>query len=485
MSALPSPRGGQAADPMVRLLGDLGSWSLGEPIAAGDGEVMVQLKLEALDELLVTLGADGLRALIAVLRHATPVRDEQGRARLELPGYSGAWLREQVGLSERSAYRASAALQDAGLMTTASLPGVRGSQGKQRAVLTGLVGLPGGKDGLVETRRGRRPGSTISTNRRNGRRDGSAVSTDLRKGEPDPQVNTVSTEAQNGVSTPTSSSEVGRISSLPSTDDTADGLAPAAGPAEVSALCGQAPSWFALHQRLTEVEAGSPGTLEELLRPVMLTRSSECGLLARALQLPDGPAMAHRVAHWLSTVLLAHPADLGTTAGAAGAVQAQLERAGVVFPRKDAPSPPQMLARTAVATLAGLDGKVASWPGWLASAQRKPATSWSSTATPTAVQMVLDGLYTGTVGPAALSSSDLVTQGSTAAACETQPTTRGPDTTVELTDDEVAEHLPAAVRAAGPFYSDRGLSWVAAKPSLARALVDDYLGASARRESQT
>lgn len=487
------------ATPMLRLLGDLGSWTLGEPLTAGEGEVLVQVRLDALDELLVTLGADGVRALIAVLRHARPVRDADGKPQLELPGYSGAWLRETVGLSERSAYRASNALRDAGLLTTASLDDTRGAAGGQRAILSGLVGLPGGGAGVRPTRRGRAAGSAVSTNVRNRSLasvpDGSAVSTDPQNRDENPQVSALSTDCRKGLSTTRSSrsSSQEERPSESSSEPARRRASPTPAGSELASMCA-APTLFALQRSLERTEQAAPGSLAAALRAVTAVRSEPAERLVRALRLSMAVPAVTAVADFLALVLSADPTEIvGDTGGGAGHVVALLRSARVAIPSGQDPS--TLLARVVASVVAGLDSEVKSWPRWLASGLSRPCESWGQTASHDRLREVLDRVWREELLADASSHSDQAHDVATTppppgpdqngASPSPEPSAEGsagvPAAPVEEPagwpgPELVEEHLAAAI-ATQPYYAKLGLVQVRAKERVARGLVAEYLRA--------
>lgn len=463
------------AEPMMRIFGDLGAWTLGQPLVAGSGAVVVQLGLDALEELVVALGVEGVRALRAVLRHATPV-SEDGVLRLALPGYSGAWLREELGLSERLAYRASAALQEAGLIVTTSLPGARGAAGTQRAVLSPLVGVPGGAPSERSTKRGRgrasARGSAVSTRARNREQssisDALAVSTKARNRDENPQVSAVSTTAQNRLSTGLSSSTKEGRKSFPTSDPNE---APEVTADSDALALSDAPSLWALQRALRNVEDRQPGALLSTLRPIVADRAAEAAQLARTLRMRGDEPPSTQVASWLVGVLTADPTDVLDNPGAAGAVFTGLRAAGVVVPRRLPPA--AALARIAIGVTAGLDAKVSDWRRWMASALKRQAGDWGQTETPRRLAVVLNAAWRQDLSDEDPSSPTLADADSRAApGVEDAPPDDHGD--AALPDELVAEHLEAAVKA-HPLYSHRAVGKVAANPPLAREVVRAYL----------
>jgi hypothetical protein len=545
------PRASAAAAPTLRLFGDLGSWTLGQPLVTGSGDVVVQLDLAALDDLLVTLGADGLRSLIVVLRHATPVVGEDG-FHLELPGFSAGWLRSKLPLSHKASFTASRVLQDSGLLMTASLPGARGAAGGQRAVLTGLVAAGGTTADITPIRRGRRalagsakastgtsvqPTSVLQDLENREREGGvrtSAESANMPNPPGNPQVSAVLPEPRNRSSTARSSrSQVDRRSST-SAEEVPPAAAPpaetradpsgtggvpasASGPAEASMLSA-APSLWALQDRLAGLREQQPRALVDAVRAVFATRPLEARRLAAALNLPGDDTPAGRVTAWFIDVLTANPIELRELPGSAGSVFARLRDAGVVVPTKVAPV--DVLVRVAVSACAGLDGDVADWRRWLASAMKRPATNWGVTDTPKAIRIVLDLAWraelaaprqiedftrgadhrsaeapvaalarsAGTGGPAGLGT--ILSEATppapvrppgppyrpasgAAPPAATRPLLPRPEAILPFTDEPPDELLAAAV-AAVPFFTRMGLAKVASRPHLRAACLEQY-----------
>lgn len=378
------PQAATAEQPRLRLLGDLGSWALGEPMSAGSGQILAQVSLEYLDELLVTLDRDGLRALIAVLRNARHTSDERGRPCLELPEYSGEWLRRHVGLSKTAAYRAAAALRDAGLVQTASMPGVRGSAGKQRAVVSHLVGLPGGLEPGATTRRGRRRGALSQVPGERQSVDPSTLSQNTGKGQASAQVTTVSQDPGNGSSTGVVvKSGVELLSSLSMTP-------PVPAAPEVQMVSATARSWRELRERLAALSAEDPDLLPSAVRPLISARASEAARLSHTLKLPGSGTHADRVTRWLCSILTAE-VTVEDRPGLAGGVLADLHRAGVAQKRDLAKTDiGDLMTRVVVASTVGLDSHVEKWKGWLYDGLGKPAAQWGETSCLTELRDILD-----------------------------------------------------------------------------------------------
>jgi hypothetical protein len=444
----PTPASTNASEPMLRMFGEIASWSLGQPLAAGSDDPLIQARRSGIDALVRNLGGDGFRALLAILDHALPVRHEDGTAHLELPGYSAKWLQENVpGLGTRASYRVSNLLQDYGLIVTSAMPGARGSEGKQRAIVSpSVIGLADDVDDVIPIRRsgGRRPRTTSSTEpqtRAVGVIDTSAntsSSTDAQTGEHDqfagpskvssrdalPQVSTHPTVPRTGAP----SSESGSPSSLPSEDDAEASpgvnemrfLLPKAADGTPSDHLGIT-SWARLRDALNEVERNRPGALAAALQPIFRPVAGNAGALAKTLGLPeDGDRpVSDRVARYVAAVLLSH-------GGRTSSVWATLANAKVHIPA-DAPVE-QMAPRLLASICAGMDTKVSSWVRWLASALRKPVSEWTHTTTADALRRVL---------------GELLTPDSPAP--ESTPTSAGPayqDSPASSTSHEPAESTP-------------------------------------------
>lgn len=366
-SAEPAPR--------MQIMADLGTWTFGQPIAAGSGRAKVLADIEDLARVVAELGVAGFQAFAAVVQHAQPAQDPEGNMRLELPGYSGAWLMEHAGLRRNEAYKASKALRAAGLVTVTSMPGARGAEGRQMAVVTNLVGISASTDDLVETKRGRRDSTTVprSVSRKVGNRESDALPPSQDPGNRGefPQVNTVSPKAGNRPSKVVS--QVDSSTSLPSDDLAALGVDQQVGKQterwaaeEMGLLCPGYAAFAELREALWSIERTSPGSVKAMLTPITMRRASEAGAVVRALALEGEDPVAVRCAGYLAEVLLSY-------GGSNAPVWQRLDTVKIFT---DVAPTEVKAPRLVASVLVGFDSAVKDWKRWLSKGTRSSITRW-------------------------------------------------------------------------------------------------------------
>lgn len=499
--------------PQVRLRADIGTWTYGEPLATGGGEASIDIPVTDLLMLHQILGPDGFEAFLHVIRHAQPMPTEEGGIRLELPGFSARWLKETCGFGERASLRAAAALRDSGLVVIASMPGARGTEGKQRAILTGLAGIDDDTSDVVETRRGRgsraarrtpramtnpSTGPSVLTNVQNRGSDGSAVSPESPEPRTFSQVSTVLTEPQKG----TTKEGVGRSTSLgPSrarlasldggqADDAATLVGDGPQGTEVWMLS-TAASWEDLRDTLSRKASAGQVDLFGALRPIIGKRSAAAGQVVKTLRLAGESSVADRLTGYLVAVLTSH-------GGRTSAVWRVLIDAGVHLPDE----PVEVLGPRLVAAIAaGLDAKtIENWCGWLGHGLRKPSSKWTPTPTLRMLATAIEQAYLDQPAPAQVAAErdESATEPAptpsavesdaapvaTAESNEAPPPPTRPDKRTApaagAASPEIEEHLPAAVAWAAVALPDSpyvhlGVEGLRKKPRFAHALVGLYL----------
>ena len=481
-------RPGPLPDPVMRLFGELGSWAPGGPLTDGSGEVTALIGLTQLDELLVTLGGDGLRSLIAVLRHAVPTRTPAGTIRMELVGFSGSWLQEHVpGLSRNAAYRSAAALQEAGLLNVTSLEGARGAAGKQRAVLSRRLGEASGLEDLPgPTKRGRRsPGLALYAKVGNRGSDGFPLSGKPGNSPENLQVSAVSRDRETvdlELSTPLVVKEVVKTSTTEPLGPVSTALRAAEpGPSNpvAPAILGGAPNLFALQRALHRIEQQHPEATAAHLRRLLSPQAGPAARLVVALQLPGEHPASTKLAQWLAGLLGVDLLEMRNEPGSVGALISALRARRITVP---ALAPELLVLRLLTTVTAGLDSQVKSWTAWLASGLKKDPVEWAETPTATAVAKICAAIWAETLtGDVLLPITAVTSPRGWAAPTASEVAPHSPGQKVELDapngeqDAEPVDLTQLAIAVADhPYYASWGAERVSSMPRLARELIAMY-----------